>query len=126
MKRTVLGRIAERMRQPRSRKTLAAILQAAMIEPYRVEITNQRIRIPRLPAEFVGFRIAQISDTHHSPFLGSEGIEAACRRTNALDPDITVLTGDYISHSTEYIAGCARALGTLKARRGVYAVLGNH
>jgi len=126
MKRTVLGRIAERLRQPRSRRTLAAILRHAMIEPYRVEITHQQIRISRLPREFDGFRIVQISDTHHSPFLGSDGIASACARANALDPDITVLTGDYISHSTDYINGCARALGTLRAKQGVFAVLGNH
>ena len=126
MKRTVLGRITERLRQPRSRRTLAAILQHAMIEPYRVEITHQKIRISRLPREFDGFRIVQISDTHHSPFLGSDGIVSACARANALSPDITVLTGDYISHSIDYIAGCARALGTLRAKLGVFAVLGNH
>jgi predicted MPP superfamily phosphohydrolase len=126
MKNSVLGRLRERVRQPRSRRTLAAILQAAMIEPYRVEISHQPIRIKKLPAEFEGFRIVQLSDLHHSPFLGVSGIEAACNRANALNPDVIVLTGDYVSHSKDYIAGCARAVSSLKARAGVFAVLGNH
>jgi len=126
MKNSVLGRLRERVRQPRSRRTLAAILQAAMIEPYRVEISRQPIKIKKLPAEFEGFRIAQLSDLHHSPFLGASRIEAACSSANALDPDLIVLTGDYISHSKDYIAGCAQAVAGLKARIGVFAVLGNH
>jgi predicted MPP superfamily phosphohydrolase len=126
MKNSVLDRLRERVRQPRSRRTVAAILQAAMIEPYRVEISHQPIKIKKLPAEFEGFRIAQLSDLHHSPFLGASGIEAACNRATALNPDLIVLTGDYVSHSTEYIAGCARAVSALKARAGVFAVLGNH
>ena len=126
MKNSVLSRIAARRHQPRSRRTLAAILQAAAIEPYHVEITHHPIRIKRLPKAFHGFRIVQISDVHHSSFLAEDRIYDATRRANALDADIVVLTGDYISHSRDYIAGCARALGTLRARSGVYAVLGNH
>ena len=126
MKNTVLSRIAARARQPRSRRTLAAMLQAAAIEPYQVEITHHPIRIKRLPSEFRGFRIVQISDVHHSSFLGEANIVDWCRRANALRPDLVVLTGDYISHSRDYIAGCARALGTLRAPAGVFAVLGNH
>jgi uncharacterized protein len=126
MKKTVLSRFAARARQPRSRRTLLAILQAAALEPYRVEITHHPIRLRGLPAAFHGFRILQISDVHHSSFLGEASIVEACRRANALEPDLVVLTGDYISHSREYIEGCARALGTLRSKAGVYAVLGNH
>jgi predicted MPP superfamily phosphohydrolase len=108
------------------RDTLAALLQTASLEPYQVEITRVPIRINRLPAEFDGFRIVQISDVHHSQFLNEAEIRVAARRANALDPDLIALTGDYISHSRDYIAGCARALGHLRARHGVYAVLGNH
>lgn len=126
MKRTVLSRLTARGHQQRSRRTLAAILQTAAIEPYQVEITHTPIRIKHLPKEFGGFRILQISDVHHSSFLGEAEISAAVRRANALEADLVVLTGDYVSHSRDYIAGCARALGSLRARHGVFAVLGNH
>ncbi|MEJ7713780.1 MAG: metallophosphoesterase [Pyrinomonadaceae bacterium] len=36
------------------------------------------------------------------------------------------LTGDYVSHEREYAAPCAEMMGRLRARFGVYAVLGNH
>jgi predicted MPP superfamily phosphohydrolase len=127
MKKFVISRMVERRgRRGQWRETFAAILRAAMIEPHQVEITYQRIAIEKLPAEFHGFRIVQLSDIHHSPFLDEERINEAVRMANNLRPDLTVLTGDYISHSRDYIAGCARALGRLSAAHGVFAVLGNH
>jgi predicted MPP superfamily phosphohydrolase len=132
MKKFAQSRMFER-RNPRRqwrgrqwRETFAAILRAAMIEPHQVEVTHQRIIIEKLPAEFHGFRIVQLSDVHHSPFLDEERINEAVRMANGLQPDLAVLTGDYISHSRDYITGCARALGGLRARHGVFAVLGNH
>jgi uncharacterized protein len=127
MKKYVFSRKAERrVRGGQWRQTFAAILRSAMIEPHQVEITHQRIAIEKLPVEFQGFRIVQLSDVHHSPFLDEERINEAVRMANDLQPDLTVLTGDYISHSRDYIPGCARALGRLRAAHGVFAVLGNH
>ncbi|MGH9768010.1 MAG: metallophosphoesterase [Blastocatellia bacterium] len=127
MKKYVLSRMAERRGRRRQwRQSFAAILRAAMIEPHQVEITHQRISIEKLPAEFHGFRIVQLSDVHHSPFIDEERISEAVRMANDLQPDLAVLTGDYISHSRDYIPGCARALGRLRAAHGVFAVLGNH
>jgi uncharacterized protein len=127
MKNSVLSRLTKRRTErKRWRQTFAAFLKAAMIEPRRVEVTHQRIVITKLPRTFDGFRIVQLSDIHHSPFLGVEEIAEAVRRANELKPDLIALTGDYVSHSREYIDGCAQALGMLRARHGVFAVLGNH
>jgi predicted MPP superfamily phosphohydrolase len=127
MKKSVLSRLTKRRTErKRWRQTFAAFLKAAMIEPRRVEVTHQRIVIARLPQIFNGFRIVQLSDIHHSPFLSLDEIAEAVRRANELKPDLIALTGDYVSHSLEYIDGCAQALGALRARHGVFAVLGNH
>ncbi|MGH9838858.1 MAG: metallophosphoesterase, partial [Blastocatellia bacterium] len=63
---------------------------------------------------------------HHSPFLEESEIAEAVRLANQLQPDLIALTGDYVSHKPEEIPGCARALGGLRAKDGVFAVLGNH
>jgi len=127
MKKYVLSRKAERQGRRRQwRQTFAAILRAAMIEPHQIEITHQTIAIENLPVEFQGLRVVQLSDVHHSPFLDEERINEAVRMANDLRPDLVALTGDYISHSRDYIAPCARALGRLRAAHGVFAVLGNH
>lgn len=140
MKKRIIADLNSRVRQrlaergleqayyhsPNGRRKLATLLRAALLEPTQVQITYLSIKIAQLPAEFHGFRIVQLSDIHHSSFLGEAEIVAAAQRANDLRPDLTVLTGDYVSHSVDYIASCARALGHLRAQHGVYAVLGNH
>jgi predicted MPP superfamily phosphohydrolase len=89
-------------------------------------VERHAVGLRRLPRELDGLSIVQLSDLHHSPFTGREQIERAIETANSLEPDIIALTGDYVSHEREYAAPCAEMLGRLRARCGVYAVLGNH
>jgi len=90
------------------------------------EITHTAIWLHRLPAAFDGLRIVHLTDIHHSLFTPLEEVERAVYLANRLDPDLVALTGDYVTLSDAYIRPVARALGKLRARRGVFAVLGNH
>jgi predicted MPP superfamily phosphohydrolase len=89
-------------------------------------VEHQTINLRRLPRSLDGLRIVQLSDIHHSPFTGSKQIQHAIETANSLKPDIVALTGDYVSHEREFAAPCAEMLGRLRARYGVFAVLGNH
>jgi predicted MPP superfamily phosphohydrolase len=91
-----------------------------------LSIEHERIELSRLPMSFDGFRVVQLSDIHHGPFSDRKQIERAVDTANRLQPDIIALTGDYISKERHYAAPCAEMLGRLKAKYGVYAVLGNH
>lgn len=106
--------------------SLTHVARAALTEPYMLSIEHERIQLSRLPKAFDGFRIVQLSDIHHGPFSSRDQIERAVETANRLQPDIIALTGDYISKERHYAAPCAEMLGRLKARYGVYAVLGNH
>jgi predicted MPP superfamily phosphohydrolase len=105
---------------------LTQAARAALTEPYLLTVEHQQIFLRRLPSELDGLRIVQLSDIHHSPFTSREQIERAVETANDLDADIIALTGDYISKERAYAAPCAELLGRLRARYGVYAVLGNH
>src|ERR671912_2764853 len=105
---------------------LVQLARAAFAEPYQLAVERHAVGLRRLPRELDGFRVVHLSDIHHSPFTGREQVERAVEVANSLQPDIIALTGDYISHEREYIQPCAELLGRLRARRGVYAVLGNH
>ncbi len=105
---------------------LAQVARAAFAEPYQLTVERHAVALPRLPRELDGLRVVHLSDIHHSPFTGREQVERAVEVANSLQPDIIALTGDYISHEREYIQPCAEMLGRLRARRGVYAVMGNH
>jgi uncharacterized protein len=106
--------------------SLTHVARAALSEPYMLTVEHKSIQLDRLPKAFDGFRIVQLSDVHHGPFSDSEQIERAVETANKLQPDMIALTGDYISKERHYAAPCAEMLGKLKARHGVYAVLGNH
>lgn len=105
---------------------LTKVARSALTEPYRLTIEHQQIYLRRLPPELDGFRVVQLSDIHHSPFTSRQQIERAVATATRLQPDIIALTGDYISKERQYAAPCAELLGRLRARHGIYAVLGNH
>ncbi len=116
--------------RPTPLRSLAAGLmesaRAALAEPYLLAVERHAVGLRRLPAALDGLRVVHLSDIHHSPFTGREQIERAVEMANSLQPDIIVLTGDYITHEREYAAPCAEMMGRLRARCGVYAILGNH
>lgn len=77
-------------------------------------------------------RVALLSDLHvGSPWNDLDRLQAIVERTNALSPDLVLLLGDYAindipgGHPLPEAAWTA-VLGGLEAKRGVYAVLGNH
>src|SRR6266850_6448420 len=103
---------------------LSEAARSALTEPFRLTVEHHQIHLKRLPPAFDGFRIVQLSDIHHSPFTSREQIERAVETANRLQPDIVALTGDYISKERRYAAPCAELLGKLRAKQGVFAVLG--
>lgn len=105
---------------------LSEAARSALTEPFRLTIEHHQIHLRRLSPAFDGLRIVQLSDIHHSPFTSRAQIERAVQTANSLQPDIVALTGDYISKERQYAAPCAELLGKLRARHGVFAVLGNH
>jgi uncharacterized protein len=55
-----------------------------------------------------------------------ELVQKAVTLANGLQPDLIVLTGDYVLESEESIFELAPALAALNARYGIFTVLGNH
>jgi predicted MPP superfamily phosphohydrolase len=131
---TTLERWQARRRAANARSTpwrtltqaVTQIARAALAEPYQLVVERHPVYLRRLPRALDGLRVVQLSDIHHSPFTSRAQIERAIDTANSLDADIIALTGDYVSHEREYIQPCAELLGRLRARCGVYAVLGNH
>jgi uncharacterized protein len=107
---------------------------ALFVEPKNLVSEHVDIRLTRLPKEFHGFRIAQISDVHFGPYMGKTGLERALQLARSFRPDLLVRTGDFVSHPFGESNGargahCAEPCAdVLAAVRGipVLAVLGNH
>jgi predicted MPP superfamily phosphohydrolase len=90
------------------------------------EITETVIRLRRLPPALEGLRIVHLTDIHLSLFTPIEEVHRVVELANRLHPDLVALTGDYVTFSPQYIWPVAQTLGRLRARLGVFAVLGNH
>lgn len=91
-----------------------------------VQVTHRRIRLARLPKAFEGFRIAQLSDFHISPFMPADQIRRCVTITNQLKADLVVLTGDFLGWDPAAQGDVVQALTGLRAPYGVFGCLGNH
>jgi len=127
------------MARKRSRNTLrlryvvlAIILVAAAVmaygygETFRVEIKEYHFSHSDLPQAFSGVRVAFVSDIHRGPFFSQKRVRALVERVSSLNPDVTVLGGDYVYLGTKYADSCFAELAHLRAPLGRFAVLGNH
>jgi uncharacterized protein len=92
----------------------------------RVERTHVRIALPRLAPELRGLRIVQLSDLHIGNGLEGGRLERLVEEVNALEADLVALTGDLFDFDPRHVEEGARLLGGLRARLGVFTVLGNH
>ena len=103
-------------------------LYAREVEPRRLEVVRLELTLPRLAAEFDGYRIVQIGDIHLDDWSKPHRLKRVAQLVNAQRPDLVVITGDFASYSArrldeEMLVG---ALRRLSAPDGVVAILGNH
>ena len=89
-----------------------------------LEVNKYEIVSDRIPKEFDGFRIAQVSDLHNAEF--GEGNSKLIQLLSQTEPDIIVLTGDLIdSRQTDIEIALTFAREALKIAP-VYYISGNH
>jgi uncharacterized protein len=94
----------------------------------RLNYQVRRIEIPmaNLPPALDGMQIAQISDIHLSGYMSRTDVRRAVDMTNDLGADLTVVTGDFITGSSDPIADCIEEVSRLHAPLGVWGCNGNH
>ena len=98
-------------------------------ELYDLRLEHVTLRFPELPPSLVGLRIAHLSDLHTSHWIHVDYLQSATNLVLAQQPDLIVLTGDFIHHERDvqrHVEECACGLAGLRAPLGVFAVLGNH
>jgi predicted MPP superfamily phosphohydrolase len=90
------------------------------------DVKDLELTLPGLAPAFDGYRIVQLTDLHASRLLEEPWMAAVVAKTNALDPDLVVITGDLADGTPAARAADVRPLQDLKARDGVLAIPGNH
>lgn len=99
----------------------------AFNERHHPQVRRVTVHLPALPPALQGFTICQLSDLHLGPLVRAGYLRRCVETAMTLNADLVALTGDYLSgYDRRDIVGCGTPLTGLRARHGVYAVLGNH
>ena len=108
--------------------TLWMLIEAQVYRVRRIKIKDNKI-----PKSFNNFKIVFLSDIHYGRFFIAKRLVKVVNKINKLEPDIIIIGGDYLDTSlkskkdvSKYLEKEFEILRALKARLGIFTVLGNH
>lgn len=104
----------------------ATMLYGMVKTGFDIRVRKLKASFEDLPSEFEGLKIVQISDLHSGSFTTESHFEEAVNRINALNPDLVFFTGDLVNNEAVEAERFVETFSKLKAKLGVYSILGNH
>ncbi|WP_046743936.1 metallophosphoesterase [Kordia zhangzhouensis] len=93
---------------------------------YDFRVIKHTMFFDDLPEAFDGYKLTQISDIHSGSFDNKAKIEYAVDLINEQESDVIVFTGDIVNAVAEEMHPWIDTFKRLRARDGLYSVLGNH
>lgn len=90
------------------------------------EIREETVLVGHLPEEADGMTVAVLADLHVDGITRADRVRKIVQRTNALNPDVVVIAGDFVDGTVPVHGDDLRPLAELKSRYGVFGVPGNH
>ncbi len=103
-----------------------ALTDAFFIEPNISHISQNNLKVPFLPPALEGLKIVHLSDLHYKPDKDEGLLSTVVEKINKINPDLIILTGDYVDHDTSGIDPMLKQLTKLKSKHGILACMGNH
>ena len=94
----------------------------------QITVREMTYESAELPEAFDGYRIVQFSDAHVGTYIGGREhlLSAVVDTINAQCPDMVVFAGDLQNREPQEIHPFVDVLGGIKAKDGVFSVIGNH
>ena len=90
------------------------------------KLTLQKVTLAfDIPDQLEGFKICQLSDLHLTGQICIEYFQEIVKEANRFEPDMVVVTGDLVDEAI-CLPWLESTIGKLKAKYGVFYVLGNH
>ena len=87
---------------------------------------EERVELPDLHPDLEGLVLAQLSDLHAGPWMGPGDLTDVVCVVGEHQPDLIVLTGDFLTRDHRDVERVIGELSRLHAPLGAYAVFGNH
>lgn len=123
----------ERFRIIGNRVNLALLAFAAVLATVGMaggtgvpRVKEETISVNHLPDGADGLTVAVLADLHVDGITRADRIRKIVERTNALNPDIVIIAGDFVDGTVPVHGDDLMPLADLKARYGVFGVPGNH
>ncbi len=90
-------------------------------------IKNVVVRLPNLPESFEGLKLVQLSDLHLGSFFDDkESVAPGLEMVRNLDPDILVVTGDWVNNFSKEAESWIEEFKSLPAKMAKLTIVGNH
>lgn len=94
---------------------------------YKFKVYRVTVPHKNLPKAFDGLKVVHISDLHLGSFNYRFAVlERAVTIINELDADLILFTGDLVNNFAWELNGWNQVFQRLSAKKGKYAILGNH
>ena len=90
----------------------------------KIDVTKYTISNKKIPEEFNGFKILQLSDFHSEGYRNTT--ERLIDKVKNINPDIIVMTGDMVSWDMEDIEEVKILIKSLSEVYPIYYIDGNH
>ncbi|WP_289128128.1 metallophosphoesterase [uncultured Clostridium sp.] len=90
----------------------------------KIDLTKYEISNEKIPEEFDGFKIVQLSDFHSEGYRNTT--EELISKVQDINPDIIVMTGDMVSCDIENIEEVKFLIESLAQSYSIYYIDGNH
>jgi hypothetical protein len=111
--------------RPRVREIPCRLARLPGNQSLQLELQELRLKVPRLDPALEGLSVIHLADFHFTGGIGRSYFEEIVGLCNRLDGDLVAVTGDIVD-KPQRIDWIPETLGKLRARWGVYFVLGNH
>ena len=106
---------------------VGAFYYAIHIEPHWVHVAHRPMPLKNLPPDLEGKTIVQLSDIHVGRRVDDDYILSVFDRVRALEPDVVVFTGDFVSVHRWIVDQAARIYSRLPhGKLATVGILGNH
>ena len=107
---------------------IIALLVYLYIQNYLIDTTAYTVTIPKLSDNMKGKKIVQLSDLHLRPRTNKSFVETILNKTEDLNPDYIMITGDIVQAGLEDFVGTPlrRFVEECGKIAPTYVVTGNH
>lgn len=106
---------------------IAMMLYGMNVGWNKVKVDRVTIKSPKIKKSFDGYKVVHLSDFHLGTYDSTpDTVKLIVDTVNSLEPDLIVFTGDLVNTCSAEVVRFKDMLCKMKARDGIYSVLGNH